>query len=394
MIVPRSETIKNSPIFFGEFFYLPKPTNLYLTIWGKEGYNLLMSKLECRDVSIKYFGYDESVAGFSASFSDGVNVVFGAQGSGKTTLLKALAGLIESSGEILFDGASVRDIPLKDRDFQLVFDDLGLFSRHSVLYNLEYPLKKRGIPKEKRRDAVYQAAKLFGLDVMIEAPVYRLTEWHKVALALCRVYLRKAKVVFIDNVFSRLDVCARKQAFLEFMPLLSDRGIVVFATDEVAEAAALSEEIYFLNAGYLLQKGSLREIMEKPSCVAAFSAFQEYPSVLTAELGEDEISVGNAVAEFKSPVSDVYIGKSVLAGFLPFDFVLSEDGFEAKVLARLFSAEIPLYVLETEQGRVFAAIKEKLSIGEKVKLGIVRARFLFDLTNERCIMRSQNEKSN
>lgn len=355
-----------------------------------------MSKLVCRDVCAKYFGYEESVTGFSASFSHGINVIFGAQGSGKTTLLKAICGLNEASGDVFFDEVNIRDIPLKDRDFQMVFDDLGLFGRHSVRYNLEYPLKKRGVDKATRQNALLEAAVKFGLDVMIDAPVYRLTEWHKIALALCRVYLRKPKVVFIDNVFSCLDLCTRKQAFAEFMPLLANLGIVVFATDSISEAATLSKDIYFLNAGYLLQKGSVREILHEPSCASAFLSFNEYPSVLEVQLEKEGVLIDGFKTSFSSklPISDVYVGKTVLLGALPMDFVLSDAGFEGQVVSRFYTTDDFVYVIQTKAGRVYAALSEILSVGDSVKIGLRCVRFLFDYANERRITRCDDEKDN
>ena len=100
-----------------------------------------MSKLECKDFSVQYFGYDAAISGITTEFCDGINVVYAAEKGGKTTLLKAFAGIIEYKGELLLDGEDVKTLSLKERDFQMLFDDYALFSRHSARYNLEYPLK-------------------------------------------------------------------------------------------------------------------------------------------------------------------------------------------------------------------------------------------------------------
>lgn len=351
-----------------------------------------MSKLTFRDIHVRYFGYDEAVIGFSASFSTGWNVIFGAQGSGKTTLLKALSGLIESSGEVDYDGEDYRSVPLKDRDFQLVFDDLALFSRRSVRYNLEYPLKKRGFSKNEIRERVYAAAEKFGLDVMIDAPVYRLTEWHKVALALCRVYIRKAKVTFIDNVFSCLDEVSRRQAFLTFTPLLSECGILIFATDSISEAASLSDTIFYLSAGYLLQEGSIRDFMNKPASVSTFLNFFEYPSVLSCRVEKGGVSALGRVVSFDNSalISSSYVGSEALVGLLPRDFSLTDRGETGRIIGFFHSSEGIISVVQTENARLYALIGNTFCVGDEVVLGFSYPRFLFDRISERSIVRYQD----
>ena len=174
-----------------------------------------MSKLVCKDFSVQYFGYDAAINNVTTTFSDGLNVVFAGEKGGKTTFLKALAGLIPHSGELYLDDVNMDDVPLKDRDFQMLFDDYALFSRRSVRYNLEYPLKIRKMPKDERRALIESVAPLFDLDIMIDAPVYRLNEWLKVTLVLCRAYMRRAKVLLIDNIFSKLSLSERREAFLD-----------------------------------------------------------------------------------------------------------------------------------------------------------------------------------
>ncbi|MBP5404478.1 MAG: ABC transporter ATP-binding protein [Clostridia bacterium] len=348
-----------------------------------------MSKLTCRDVNVGYFGYDNVIRGFSADFSDGFNVVFAGEKGGKTTLLKGLAGVIESKGDILFDGEDVRGLSLQERDFAMVFDDLALFERRSVRYNLEYPLKLRKLPKERRNEIVREAAALFDLDVMIDAAVYKLNVWHKTALSLCRAYLRRARVTFIDNVFASLDLETRREAFYRFMPLFSGRGIVVYATDSVSEAAFLSEEILYLNCGYLLQKGSLSELSEKPACAASFLTFSEHAALLPARLTEEGIKVFDFLFSFDKTrlIGENYIGKEVLLGLRPEDAEIALSGASAVFQGRFFGEKGSLCALNVEGNPLFILGDTSLSVGEEVKFIVRKVFALFDVVNERAIVR-------
>ena len=349
-----------------------------------------MSKLVCKDLSVKYFGYDEAISGITTDFSDGLNVIFAPEKSGKTTLLKAIAGILTYKGEVTLDGEDVSTISLKDRDFQMLFDDYALFSRRSARYNLEYPLKLRKVPKTERKRAVEEAAALFDLDVMIDAPVYRLNEWHKVCIVLCRAYLRKAKVLLIDNIFSKLDPQSRKEACYRFMPLFFDRGIVIYATDLVEEAAALSREIKLLSYGYLLQEGSAEDFCNHPACLIAFVSFGEYVSTVYGSptergitLFDKEFTVGAL-----SLISDEYFGKDVIFGFSLGDLVFSKQGIPAEVLGRFCYNEKFVYLVQIENQRVFVLSDDDISFGSKAFLAVKSVSAVFDSLNQRTILRS------
>jgi len=349
-----------------------------------------MSKLTCENFNINYFGYeDAAVNGFSAEFSGGFNVIFGESASGKTSLLKGLAGLIPSTGDVYLDGASLQDVPLKERDFQLLFDDYSLFSRHSVRYNLEYPLKIRKVPKAERRRMAEQAAALFDLDLMVDAPVYKINEWHKVALVFCRAYIRRAKVLFIDNVLSHLDLGTRRDAFYRFLPMFAGRGTIIYATDSAEEAAFLSDKIHYLNSGYLLQVGSLAELRETPACAAAFRAFNTCSSLFPAEIKENGISLFGTLVPFDLSrlIGENYLGKECLLGVRAEDFVLSDDGFSATVQGAFFSGDHPIYRATAGEYSVFFFSDKALPVGAGIQLSVRRAAYLFDALNERSVVR-------
>ena len=344
-----------------------------------------MSKLVCKDFSVQYFGYDAAINNVTTTFSDGINVVFAGEKGGKTTLLKALAGIIPHQGELYLDDVNVDELSLKDRDFQMLFDDYALFSRRSVRYNLEYPLKLRKVPKAERRALVEEVCALFDLDIMIDAPVYRLNEWLKVTLVLCRAYLRKAKVLLIDNIFSKLSYLERKQAFRRFMPLFRE-GIVVYATDSKEEASALSQDIKHLSCGFLMQEGSSQTFCEKPLSLSVFSAWEEYPSILPCTVCEKGVMVENQLIAL--PVQGVlaaYIGKDAVVALTPKDIVLSEEGFEAKVVGKFYHGDHIVYAAEADGITVYFESEKELVDSSSVFLSVRGVVGVFDALNERVL---------
>ena len=344
-----------------------------------------MSKLVCKDFSVQYFGYDAAISNVSTTFFDGINVIFAAEKGGKTTFLKALAGIIPHQGELLLDEKNVDDLSLRERDFQMLFDDYALFGRRSVRYNLEYPLKLRKLPKAERRKMVENVAELFDLDIMLDAPVYRLNEWLKVTLTLCRAYLRKANVLLIDNIFSKLSLPERKEAFRRFMPLFEE-GIVIYATDSKEEAAALSHQIKFVSCGYLIQEGTAEAFSSHPSTVAVFSAWKDYPTLLPCTVREGGLEIyGTLITlSLKGKIS-AYIGKDAIVGIAPEDISLSTEGFTAEVCGRFYSGDHVVYCAERDQRKLYFVAEEDIRLHSVVTLAVKRVVGVFDSLNERNI---------
>lgn len=348
-----------------------------------------MSKLECIDLNVQYFGHDAVISGVTTTFSDGINVIYCGKQGGKTSFLKALSGVIPSSGKILFDGVDIASTSLKDRDFQMLFDDYALFNRRSARYNAEYPLKLRKTPKSERKNLVEEAAPLFDLDLMIDAPVYRLNEWHKISLVLLRAYLRKPKVLFIDNIFSKLDPQSRKDAFLRYIPLLAKRcDIMIYATDLVCEAAALTDQIKFMSYGYLLQEGSASGFTNKPACLSALFAFEDYSAGLPCVIESDGVCLFNKFFPLEfTLISDEYRGKEAIIAISSKHVGVSEEGFTALVTGKYLNGDQFVYQLSRDGFSFYMACERALIVGDEVVVGIKGLPKLFDPINERAIMR-------
>ena len=136
----------------------------------------------------------------------------------------------------------------------------------------------------------------------------------------------------------------------------------------------------------MIQEGSPFDFKTAPQSVSAFCAFQEYSTVLPAVAIKNGLSVGGK--DFAVSVklkNDIYLGKTVLAGFAPTQFALSEDGFAAVIKMKFYFGERALFSATTEAGDVFFYCDKDLSVGETVNLSITGVAGVFDALNERNV---------
>ena len=223
--------------------------------------------LEVKNLRQTYFYGTNALNGISFVLNEGEKLaVLSKKGGGKTSLLKCIAGLFPAeSGNVILDDKDVTNLKIKDRGVRLVYDDGGLISKRTVLYNLTYPLKIRKINKDERVSIAYQIAKDYGLEPFIKEMTFRLFTPEIIALALARLELRDSSLTLIDDIFSLACGQERKEIFEKFLPKLhSIGGNVIFATDSVEEAFSFADKVLILNNGYQDQIGTFDELKNHP----------------------------------------------------------------------------------------------------------------------------------
>ena len=225
---------------------------------------------------------------------------------------------------------------------------------------------------------------------MLDAPVYKLNAWHKAALIFCRAYVRRAKVLFIDNVLDKLDIASRKEAFYRFVPLLSCADILIYATDSLEEASFLSDKIHYLHCGYLLQTGTFAELHDTPACAAAYLSFHKRGTLLSAVIEEGALRVFDVAFPFDTSrlIGQNYIGAECLLGVSPEDLVLSDNGFTAEIDGRFYGKNTYIYAIRRGEDLFYWATDREFSVGERVTLALLSAKYVFDGVNERLIVRN------
>jgi len=182
-------------------------------------------------------------------------VLVGPSGCGKSTTLRMVAGLEEiTSGEIYIDGVLVNDIPPKDRDIAMVFQNYALYPHMSVYQNMAFGLKLRKYPKEEIDARVREAADILGIQELLERKPKALSGGQRQRVAVGRAIVRKPKVFLFDEPLSNLDAKLRVQMRTEISKLHSRLGAtMIYVTHDQTEAMTMGDRIVVMKDGRIHQ---------------------------------------------------------------------------------------------------------------------------------------------
>jgi multiple sugar transport system ATP-binding protein len=194
-------------------------------------------------------------------------VLLGPSGSGKTTLLRMIAGLEEpTSGEILIGGRVVNDLTPRDRRIAMVFQSYALYPHLSVLGNIVFPLKARGMPSEERRKKAEWAAGLLGIKHLLDRRPRELSGGERQRVALARAIVREPTVFLLDEPLSNLDAKLRASAREELEQFQKRVATTtIYVTHDQVEAMAMGDRIVVMNFGEVRQIGTPAEVYDDPA---------------------------------------------------------------------------------------------------------------------------------
>jgi len=281
-------------------------------------------------------------------------VLVGPSGCGKSTALRSIAGLEEITGGAIKIGERVvNDLPPKDRDIAMVFQNYALYPHMTVADNLAFGLKLRNTPKAEIRRRVDDAAKLLGLESYLKNKPAQLSGGQRQRVAMGRAIVREPQAFLMDEPLSNLDAKLRV-SMRAALNQLHERlhTTTVYVTHDQVEAMTLGQRVCVLRDGKLQQVDTPQKLFEAP--VNLFVAgFIGSPAMnfVTAELVRDD---GPAVtfADYRLPVPasileakeglDAYFGKKVILGIRPSDF-------EDAALAEASWPRFPINVGVTEE---------------------------------------------
>jgi putative spermidine/putrescine transport system ATP-binding protein len=218
--------------------------------------------------------------------------LLGPSGSGKTTVLRMIAGFeTPTAGAILLEGKDVTSSPPYDRDVNTVFQDYALFPHMTVLENVEYGLKVKGVSRSARRQRALEMLEKVHLRDFGRRKPHQLSGGQRQRVALARALVNQPKVLLLDEPLGALDLKLREEMQIKLKQLQQDVGITfIFVTHDQGEALAMSDRIAVFDRGRLEQVGSPREIYEQPA--TAFTAgFVGTSNILSPEFSERVLGV-------------------------------------------------------------------------------------------------------
>jgi multiple sugar transport system ATP-binding protein len=260
-------------------------------------------------------------------------VLVGPSGSGKTTALRMLAGLEEvDAGAILIGDRDVTDMPPKERDVSMVFQNYALYPYLTVAANIGFPLRVARVKKDERERRVREVAQLLGLSEYLERKPGQLSGGQRQRVAMGRAIIRVPSVFLMDEPLSNLDAKLRVQMRADIAALQSDMGTTtVYVTHDQAEAMTLGHRVAVLHNGRLQQCGPPRELYERPVNVFV-AGFIGSPAMnlCTVPLKSGRASFGGV--DVPLPEGAHANGHSSLVlGVRPESLEVASEGIQAKV---------------------------------------------------------------
>ena len=215
----------------------------------------------------KNFGKVKAVIDLEISIKDKEMLCFlGPSGCGKTTSLRMVAGLERpSSGSIHIGGKDVTNLPPRDRDIAMVFENYALYPQMTVYQNMAFPLKVKEVPVAEIEKKVNEAAKVLEIGELLNRNIDQLSGGQKQRVAMGRAIVRNPAVFLMDEPISHLDAKLRAHMRGEIKRLQKDLGTtMIYVTHDQLEAMSMADRIAVMNLGELQQLGTPDEIFNNP----------------------------------------------------------------------------------------------------------------------------------
>jgi len=226
-----------------------------------------MARVLLEHVTKRYPNGSEAVKDLNLEIQDGEFLVLvGPSGCGKTTTLRMISGLEDvTEGNLYIGDRLVNDVPPKDRDIAMVFQNYALYPHMSVFDNMAFGLKMRRYPKEEIQRRVREAARMLGIEDLLDRRPAALSGGQRQRVALGRAIVREPQVFLMDEPLSNLDAKLRVLMRAELKKLHERLGVTtVYVTHDQTEAMTLGDRIAVMHRGVLQQVGTPDEVYRNP----------------------------------------------------------------------------------------------------------------------------------
>ncbi len=335
-----------------------------------------MASVAIRDVR-KAFGATSVIHGVNVSIRDGEFVVLvGPSGCGKSTLLRMIAGLENiTAGEIRIGDRVVNNLPPKERDVAMVFQNYALYPHMTVGANMAFSMKLRGAPKSEIDERVKRAAEILGLSQLLERFPRQLSGGQRQRVAMGRAIVRDPQVFLFDEPLSNLDAKLRVQMRTEIKELHQRlKTTTIYVTHDQIEAMTMADKIVVMHDGLVEQIGAPLDLYDRPDNLFV-AGFIGSPAM---NMIKGRIRV-NGTASFEGPAGVKFSlaaagsgndGRPAVYGVRPEHFSLSDDGAEAEVQV-IEPTGSELQVVAKLGGEEITAVfreRHQFKPGEKIRL--------------------------
>ncbi len=292
-----------------------------------------MAEITIEDVAKVFTDGTRAVSDFDLDISDGeFMVLVGPSGCGKSTALRMVAGLEDvSEGTIRIGDRVVNDLPARDRDIAMVFQNYALYPHLSVYENLAFALKLRKVPKQEVDRRVREAAAILGLEDFLKRKPRQLSGGQRQRVAMGRAIVRNPQGFLMDEPLSNLDAKLRVQMRSEIARLQAELGVTtIYVTHDQTEAMTMGDRVAVMRKGMLQQVDTPQTLYDHPAnlFVAGFIGSPAM-NMVEAELSVENGALFAKFAAFRLRLEDklvsarpalkAYDGKKVVLGIRPED---------------------------------------------------------------------------
>jgi ABC-type Fe3+/spermidine/putrescine transport system ATPase subunit len=306
--------------------------------------------------------------------------LLGPSGSGKTTTLRIISGFeTQDAGDVRIGGEVVNDVPPNQRDVNLVFQELALFSHLTVKENLAFGLKRDGVDRETIDDRVTEYLELVNLEGFEDRSIGEMSGGQQQRVALARALIKQPSIVLLDEPLASLDRKLRKELRVELSRIQAETGVTFFyVTHDQESAMSMSDRLAIMREGEVQQVGTPEEVYDSPAnpFVADFIGDANvFTGTITNEngaatLSNDDISIG-------LPDTDASGEATVVVR--PEQIGLSEngtDGAKIRLINKEYHGSYTRYIGEGPDGQEIQIESDNRSfeIGDSVSVVIRDAR--------------------
>lgn len=369
-----------------------------------------MASISLRHIYKIYPGDVTAVKDFNLEIEDKEFIILvGPSGCGKSTTLRMIAGLEEiSKGELYIGDRLVNDVPPKDRDIAMVFQNYALYPHMTVYKNMAFGLELRKTPKDEIEKRVREAARVLDIEHLLDRKPKALSGGQRQRVALGRAMVRNPAVFLLDEPLSNLDAKLRTSMRTEITKLHLKLGTTfIYVTHDQTEAMTMGDRIVVMKDGIVQQVDTPQNLYDFPvnMFVAGFigspqmnfvdAKLEKEGNTYYVDISGDKVAL--PAEKVKAGELDKYVGKAVKAGVRPEDIkddpeflaAHTDSALTATVeVSELMGSEIYLY-LDYKGNKMTARVAptSKARNGATVKVAFDSHKIhLFDVESELAIL--------